>query len=199
MMFWEDQTEKKLSGVYVAVVTDNQDPEEMGRVKVTFPWRGARDESFWARVLSFAGGKEAGAFLRPEVGDEVLVAFEGGEIEYPVVLGALWNGRDKPPFEKGRRVIRSRQGHEVSFHDEKGEVILRTSGGREITLKESGEITIRDQGGNEIVLTENPSTIKIKGTLKIEIEGQQISIKGTMVEVSAEANLVLRGGLVQIN
>ncbi len=191
--------EEKLTGVYVAIVTDNRDPEELGRVKVTFPWRGSREESFWARVVSFAGGKGAGAFFLPEVGDEVLVAFENGELEFPVVLGTLWNGEDKPPFEEGRRLIRSRTGHEMIWHDQKGELTLRSAKGRVISLKDSGEISIRDPSGNEIVFTENPPTVKIKGNLKLEIESQEISLKGLKVEISADTLLVLRGGLVQIN
>ncbi len=195
----DNSPEEKLVGVYVALVTDNQDPEKLGRVKVTFPWRGTKEESFWARVASFAGGQEAGAFFLPEVGDEVLVAFERGELEFPVVLGSLWNGRDKPPFEEGRRLIRSRKGHEVVLHDQKGEVCLRSAKGREITLKDSGEIIIKDPAGNEIHFTENPPTLRVKGGLKVEIEAQELKLKGLSVEISADTTLVLKGALVQIN
>ncbi len=199
MSFFEEPSPEKLYGIYVAIVTDHRDPEGLGRVKVTFPWRGTRDESFWARVVSFAAGKEAGAFFLPETGDEVLVAFENGELEHPVVLGALWNGKDKPPAEPKRRIIRSRSGHEVILHDGEGEVTLRSSGGREIQLKDSGEVVIRDAAGNEMVFQENPPSLRVKGAFRMEIEAREIHLKGMRIEVSADTELVLRGSLVRIN
>ena len=200
-MFPEPPAEdrEKLWGIYVALVTDNRDPEGLGRVKVTFPWRGVRDESYWARVLSPATGSECGFFFLPEVGDEVLVAFENGELEHPVILGGLWNGRDKPPYEEGRRLIRSRKGHEILLHDRAGRITLRSAGGREVSLEDDGRIFIRDAGGNEITLTENPPSLKIKGTLRVEIEAQTLRLKGLNIELSADGVLILRGGMVQIN
>ncbi|ETX05496.1 MAG: hypothetical protein ETSY2_22635, partial [Candidatus Entotheonella gemina] len=91
----------RVYGMVVAGVTNNQDPEGLGRVKVKFPWLSDRDESHWARIAMPMAGPERGFYFLPEVDDEVLVAFEHGLIEWPYVLGALWNGKDTPPESNG--------------------------------------------------------------------------------------------------
>ena len=109
--------------VVIGLVTNNQDPEGMGRVKVTFPWLSSDDESNWARVAAPMAGNNRGTYFLPEVGDEVLVAFDHGDVRLPYVLGALWNGQDAPPRDNSdgkntERVIRSRAGHELVFNDD---------------------------------------------------------------------------------
>ncbi len=127
---------KRISGVVIGVVVDNNDPEGLYRVKVKFPWINENDskytdnpdkESFtstWARVASFMAGHQRGAFWLPEVDDEVLVAFEHGDIRRPYVIGALWSHADKPIHsnksqggKNSLRSIRSRSGHVIQFVD----------------------------------------------------------------------------------
>ena len=115
----------RITGVVIGVVTNNQDPDDLGRVKVKFPWLSDVDESFWARTATPMAGKDRGVFLLPEVDDEVLVAFEHGDVRFPYVLGGLWNGVDTPPFnnQNGKnnvRAIKSRSGHLVKLNDEDG-------------------------------------------------------------------------------
>jgi phage protein D len=83
-------------GVVVALVTDVSDPEGLGRVKVSFPWLSDDFVSGWARTVQAGAGKNRGAMVLPEVGDEVLVVFEQGDVRRPYVLGGLWNGVDTP-------------------------------------------------------------------------------------------------------
>ena len=98
-------------GVYPALVTDIKDPDGQGRVKVTLPWSpdtgGARYEA-WARLATLMGGNNRGSWFVPDVNDEVLVAFEGGDTRRPYVVGALWNGSDTPPdsMDGGGRTTR---------------------------------------------------------------------------------------------
>ncbi len=86
----------KMFGVEVAIVTNVQDPQKLGRVKVCFPRLPGKPESDWVRVVQPAAGAGRGFYWLPEVSDEVLVAFERGEAHRPYVVGALWNGKDKP-------------------------------------------------------------------------------------------------------
>ena len=79
-------------GVVVALVTDNKDTEERGRIKIKFPWRGDEAGEAWARLATLMSGNERGTVFYPEVDDEVLVAFEHGNIDSPYIIGALWNG-----------------------------------------------------------------------------------------------------------
>ena len=105
----------RIYGVVTGIVTNNQDPEKLGRVKVRFPWLSENDESWWARVAVPMAGKEIGTYFLPEVDSEVLMAFEQGDIHFPYVLGALWNDPNKPPEtnedgKNNKRTIVSRSG-----------------------------------------------------------------------------------------
>jgi len=134
----------KIQGVVIGIVIDNKDPEASYRVKVKFPWvsesgsyaGGAKDDydfrSNWCRIATFMGGKERGAFWLPEVDDEVLIAFEHGDVRRPFVIGSLWNGVDKTIHDNksqdGKnnfRSIRSRSGHMLQFVDKKDDKIER--------------------------------------------------------------------------
>ncbi|HEV8320835.1 MAG TPA: phage baseplate assembly protein V, partial [Myxococcota bacterium] len=89
------------TSVVIGVCTNNKDPEGLGRIKVKFPWLEASEESHWARVCQFMTGGGRGMWIIPEVDDEVLVAFEHGDVHFPYVLGSLWNGVDRPPSVSG--------------------------------------------------------------------------------------------------
>ena len=111
----------------IGIVTDNEDPEQMGRVKVKFPTLTEEHNSAWARIVSVGGGKERGIDWLPEIDDEVLVGFEHGSIDRPLVLGGLWNGKDAPPEPTNKsvnnnlvrlRTIKTRTGHQIQFIEE---------------------------------------------------------------------------------
>ena len=89
------EREQRWFGVVIGVVTNTDDPEDVGRVKVKFPWLSEDVESNWCRVLGIGAGNKAGFYVMPEVGDEVVVSFEHGSISFPVVLGGLWNGNNQ--------------------------------------------------------------------------------------------------------
>ncbi|MBU0960029.1 MAG: phage tail protein, partial [Proteobacteria bacterium] len=121
----QEEKQNKIQGVVIGVVTNNEDPEGMGRVKVKFPWLSDEDESNWARVASPMAGKERGMYFLPEVDDEVLVAFEHGDMRFPYIIGSLWNGTEPPPAsnddgQNNVRMIKSRSGHVISLTDEDG-------------------------------------------------------------------------------
>ena len=200
----QSKEKKDIYGVVVATVTNNKDPEGLGRAKVRYPWSSESGESYWARVMSFMAGKERGAFFLPEVGDEVLVAFEHGDVEYPVILGSLWSGEDKPPEKNAAgknniKKIRSRSGHELIFNDDKDagqeKLEIHTAGGHQMLLddaKGKEKITIKDKSGNTIEMDSIKNEIKIKSSMKISLEAQ-------MIEIKANATLTLKGGIVRIN
>lgn len=115
-------------GVFPAIVTDNDDPMDMGRVKVKYPWMNDKLASGWARIVMAGASSERGIHWLPEVNDEVLIAFAYGDINYPYILGYLYNGKDKEPeqspVKNGKvevRTIKTREGHVVRFTDELGQ------------------------------------------------------------------------------
>ena len=198
-----------MRGVAVGVVTDNEDPDGMGRVRLEFPWRDAEDASAWARVASPMAGPEMGAYFLPEVGDEVLVAFEDGDVHHPYVLGSLWNGEDRPPAENDGdndvRTIRSRSGHEVTLDDDdrEGGVTIRSAAGQEIRLDDSSgaeTVTITDSAGQAVLTAEGTGTVTLAAgaTLKLEAPMLELAADGNLT-VEAGGVLTLKGSIVRIN
>ena len=115
-----------MPGLVEAIVIDNVDPEQLGRIKVNFPMLPEAPESFWARLVMPMAGKNRGWMTIPEIDDEVLVAFVHGDFNHAVVLGSLYNGVDTPPYanedaENNLRVLQSRSGHRLTFDDTEGE------------------------------------------------------------------------------
>lgn len=179
-----------VQGMVIGVVTNNKDPDELGRVRVKFPWLSDDDESAWARVVSPMAGGGRGLFYLPEVDDEVLVGFEHGDIHRPFIIGALWNGKDKPPIKASqavggdgkvnKRVLKSRSGHTITLDD--------TAGGEEITI-------VDKTGSNKIVFhsPDNSLQIKVQGDLTIEAQGK-LTLKGMNgVEMKSETDLSIKG------
>ena len=115
-----------MPGFVEAIVVDNVDPDELGRVKVKFPMLPEAPQSFWARLVMPMAGRNRGWMTIPEIDDEVLVAFVHGDFNHAVVLGSLYNGMDTPPYanedmENNLRVLQSRSGHRLTFDDTQGE------------------------------------------------------------------------------
>ena len=201
----------------VGLVTNNNDPEGRGRVKVSFPHLHDQVESFWARVASPMSGNGWGLQFIPEVGDEVLVAFLEGDIQTPIIIGSLHNGKDKPPLEaddgqNNLRIIRTRSGHEIVFDDtqDKSKLTIRSSSGHFIELddeKGQEKITIQDQSGSEkIVLDGDQNTITIESskdlavrtdtTVKIDAKDLDLSTTGNVtIKASGKVEIEGSGGL----
>jgi uncharacterized protein involved in type VI secretion and phage assembly len=197
---------ERIYGVVVGIVTNNKDDEGMGRVKVKFPWLSDQDESWWARVATMMAGSKRGSYFLPEVNDEVLIAFEHGDVRFPYVVGALWNGKDSPPTtnsdgQNNIRVIQSRSGHIVRLDDSSGnekiEVIDKT-GSNSITIGSSdNSITITANGKVKIVgqSIEITSQTDIKVTANTSIN---VNANATM-DIESSAPMTIKGAIVSIN
>ena len=146
---------KTYPGVVTGIVKNLSDPEGQGRIELVFPWLSDSVRSSWAPVASALAGKDRGAFFMPEIDDEVLVAFEHGDINHPYIVGFLWNGVDTPPESTNQnRVIKTPGGHQLRFEDSAGakKVILKSHGGHHIEIDDSaGSVTVRG-GGRQIVM-----------------------------------------------
>jgi uncharacterized protein involved in type VI secretion and phage assembly len=194
-----------LKGVAVALVTQNKDDEGLCRVKVRYPWHDKPRESYWARLSMPMAGDDRGLVLIPEVGDEVLVAFEREDLRFPYVLGALWNGKDKPPRanddgKNDKRILQSRKKHYLLFDDgSKGVVELAHEKGRKVTFDDTGFV-VQDENGNMVKVDSGSGamTLEAKGQLKIKAATITIEATGT-IDLKASATLSIRGSLVNIN
>lgn len=192
-----------IRGVAVGIVTDNEDPKDLGRVKLRFPWRDADDESHWARIATEMAGTEYGTYFLPEIDDEVLVAFENGDVHRPFVIGALWNGTQKPPQtnDDGKndiREIRSRSDHTIAFDDaDDGSITIRTTDGNEIVIDDSGTSeTIRicdEKADNSITLDSESGTVEINAKSELSLSASTISLDGNSIELSGTKGLTISG------
>jgi uncharacterized protein involved in type VI secretion and phage assembly len=197
----------RISGVVVGVVTNTQDPDGLGRVKVKFPWLSDSEESFWARVATPMAGKARGFYFLPEVDDEVLMAFEHGDARFPYVLGALWNGQDKPPEtnDDGKnnvRSIKSRSGHVVRLDDTDGkeQIQIIDKSGKNSLVFDTAKNTITISSDKDITLSATKGTIKLDAQ-KIEIKSSaDAKIEaGAGLDVKAAGTMNIKGALVNIN
>lgn len=200
----------ELVGVAIGIVTNNQDPDGLGRVKIKFPWRGDSDESHWARVATLMAGAQMGTYFLPEVDDEVLVAFEQGNVDHPFVLGSLWNGQEKPPEQNSDgknnlRKLKSRSGHEITLNDEDGkeQLVIKSKGGHVITLDDTAggeKIEVLDKNGDGIKLDSAQKNLAINCSMQLKIKANEIEIESdSSMTIKAGATLTLKGATVQIN
>jgi phage protein D len=200
----------RISGVVVATVTGNDDPDKLGRVKLKFPWLDDQYESDWAWLAQLGAGPQSGAVFVPEVGDEVLVAFEFGDFRRPYVIGSLYNGVDKPRlgdalFNNGRvnrRGLISRKGHRFVFFDEAGDsgiALLSSDSKLRIALKESdSEIHVYGDGRIVIEATRGLD-IKCDQNISIEASGQ-LTLKGARgMKVESGGVVDIDGSVIQLN
>ena len=188
-------------GVVPAVVTSAQDPEGLGRVKVKIPWLSDGYESGWARTLQPGAGGGRGMGVVPEVGDEVLVAFEQGDLGHPYVLGGLYNGKDKPAGGADnvhggdgsvvRRSWVSRTGMEMAFLESGGaeQFVISTNGGaQKVVLKQT-------EKGIDIV-SEGPVEVTAKQDVKVATAAGNLDLKAVNVQIEATSKLDLKGATV---
>lgn len=209
----DQQNDNRIAGVVVGIVTNNQDPDGNGRVKVNFPWRGEEGESYWARVASLMAGNERGIVFYPEVDDEVLVTFEQGDINHPYIIGALWNGTDRPPETNSDgnnniRKIKSRSGHEIIFNDDsqggQEKIEIHTNSGHQIVLDDSTgqeNIEIVDKtGNNKIIIDSVQNSINMESAMLLTIKAKFVEIEGTSsLTLKSSAVLTIQGMPVKIN
>jgi uncharacterized protein involved in type VI secretion and phage assembly len=192
-------------GVAVAVVRENKDDSGLGRVKVSYPWYSEQRESYWARVATAMAGKQRGTYFIPEVGDEVLVAFDRGDVRFPYVIGCLWNGSDKSPAvnddgKNNLRVIRTRKGHKLTFNDgDQGLVQLELNDGKMLSIDDHG-MRLDDKKGNSIVIDSDDGEITVQAAQRLSLKGVQVSIEASgTIDIKAGATLSINGTLVKIN
>jgi uncharacterized protein involved in type VI secretion and phage assembly len=159
---------KRYPGVVTGIVKSLEDPDGQGRIELQFPWLSDSLRSSWAPVASALAGKERGAFFMPEIDDEVLVAFEHGDINHPFILGFLWNGVDTPPETTNQnRIIKTPGGHQLRFEDKDGakKVILKSAGGHQVEIDDTAKtITIKTNSGNQfVVLNDDAKSVTVRG------------------------------------
>jgi uncharacterized protein involved in type VI secretion and phage assembly len=197
----------------IGLVTDNKDPQKLGRVKVKFPILSEQDTTYWAPIIMLGAGKNRGWFFIPEVDDEVLCLFEHGDLDRPLVVGALWNGKDKPadknPGGNPRRVIKSRAGSRIVFDDENGKLIIEDgakkgritfeAGSNKIVIEAlDGDVCLQCPTGDMTIVAK---TIDMKATSNVEIHAGDKMAWGTdgTATIKGSSGVTLSGAKVNLN
>lgn len=199
------------SGLVVGQVTNINDPNKTGRVKVRYPGLDQSTESNWARILVPGGGANRGSVSIPEVGDEVLIGFEHGDPRQPVVLGGLFGSKSQIPLwtvkdgKVSARRMTSRLGHvfEMSDGDSNSEqyVMVQLAGGNNLLKMTQEATTLQVPSGNPITIKSGSSEISMSKDGDITLKApnitisadQNVKISGTQVNVSADAELQMQG------
>ncbi len=218
----------RIPGVVNGVVTDVKDPDKIGRVKVKLSSLADTYVTDWVRVAHIGAGPQRGLSFVPEVNDEVLVAFDHGDLRQPYVLGGLYNHQDKPlpdatVIDSGKgavdsRGIISRLGHRIIFNDNE----TKSTGIQISTAKQPLEIlmddktkTIKISGTGDVVI-ETQGNVSVKAQKNFEVDAQQISLKakkgvtvdagggdfkatGVNADVEGKAGAKLKAAKVDIN
>lgn len=205
--FNSQETKQQISGVVVALVKSTQDPKGLGRVQITLPWIGNKDEMYWAKIATLMTGNNMGTVFYPEKDDEVLVAFEHGDIDSPYIIGALWNKMDKPPEKNSDgknniKMIKTRSGHTIKIDDTEGkekiEIIDKSeenkicidSSKKKISIECGGDIELSASKGKIVIKAKE---IEIKSTSSAKIEAS------AGMDLKASGTMKIKGSMVNIN
>jgi len=179
----------------VGLVTNNNDPEQMGRVRVKYPSLSDSEESAWARIASVSAGNARGLMMLPQVGEEVILGFEHGDARRPIVLGSLFNGKDKP----GTDLYQNKDGSFALLSDEKAHIHAK----KDIEIKSDQNMVIEITKDHKVKASGN-SEHESTGNGKLKAQqytieaGSTMTIKGVSVTVEASASLTLKGATVDV-
>jgi type VI secretion system secreted protein VgrG len=195
---WHHQPRARWSDPVPAVVTDNNDPDKLGRVKVKFTFKnedGTPIESYWAKIASPNAGAKRGFYFLPEIDDEVLVAFEQGDPDHPYVIGFLWNDKDKPPIDDAvangkvnKRIIYSRSGHQFILGDEDGQEYIK------VIDKTGNNTIIIDSKDNTISITADKDyNLTVKGNITLKADGD-FKLQAMNVSIDAQQSCKISAG-----
>jgi hypothetical protein len=155
-----ERVEGRFYGKYRGQVTDNTDPDNLGRVKASVPRLLGNEETGWALPAFIYGGtSEQGLFAVPDIGAGVWIEFEGGDLSYPIWSGTWFtSGAIPESAQTGQKVFKTKSGHKMVFDDD------------------GGSLNITDSNGNSVSMDSSTVTIKAGGALKVVIDAPQIEL-----------------------
>jgi len=189
-----------------AVVMDNKDPEQLGRVRVQFLWQKEQDENLmtpWIRIAQPHGGNNKGFYFIPEIDEEVMVSFENGNAEKPYVTGTLYQGEQKPGEnwyndENNVKAIRTRNGHTIEIHDEgEGGFIKIYDNEKDnyiLTFSTDDKLIKLESTGNIELYAENDIIIEAKNNINIKADKDMNREAGENINETAGENITVEAG-----
>ena len=182
--FAPDGGRQRYFGVYPALVSDILDPENLGRVEVSFPWLGSDGDGVraWSTLTSPYADDDQGLQIMPEVGSQVVVAFEAGNLRRPYILGSCWNGKAETPKaverENNIRVIKTRSGSELEFDDSEGaaKVTLKMASGHVLVLDDSTSTITLSHSSGHVINFSAAGAIEITANSTVELNAAAFNV-----------------------
>ena len=201
----ERLTTQTARGNYLAEVVSVEDPDSLSRVQIrllSFDQVTDQDAEIWARVAVPFAGDDRGAFMIPDVGDEVLVTFVNGDTRFPVVIGSLWNGNTEIPDQIGgsrvdRWSIKGKEGTRIAIEEESAasaRVLITTPGGASAELTDSGtgKIEFKISG---TTLTMDQQGVTIDTPMELTVQASTVRVSAGLITV--DAGMTIFSGVVQ--
>lgn len=180
--FTPDGGKQRYFGVYPAIVVDIVDPQNMGRVSVSFPWLSGPDVTAWSTLISPYADDNQGLQIMPEVGSQVVVAFEAGNLRRPYIIGSCWNGRAAPPQQAQEanniRTLKTRSGSELTFDDTQGaaKITLKTANGHQLVMDDAGStITLSHSSGHKVEFSAS-GAVEITANSTVELNASVFNV-----------------------
>ncbi|XVV15539.1 phage baseplate assembly protein V [Actinoplanes sp. CA-131856] len=178
-------TDRRYYGVVEGLVVENTGDDE-GRIKVRFPWLDDRSVTDWCRISQLYAGDGYGSLFVPEIGDEVVVAFVHGDMRFPIILGGLYNGQDKPPVApvdgRDQKIIRTRAGHRILFDDKQDQAAVRI-------VSAAGHTMEMDDSGTAVRITAaTGGTVTVTADGSITLKAATVTVDATAIELGAGAS-----------
>ncbi len=220
-MFFEGNigvSDERIPSVVTGLVKDNYDAEHPGMIKVDYYLgQNGKNVTGWVPVMSPYAFKECGAYAMPEVGAEVVIAFNMGDRNCPIVIGSLWNTKNARPKDVAKKdnptkSFKTKGGSIVDFSDEKGKEKIEIKTPKELCVKiedENETITIADKDKkNSVIINIKDGSVKVKadktlslesGKSKITMDSSGVTVKGDAVNVEAGNSLNLKGTTVKVD
>lgn len=203
-----------IEGLHIGVVKKiDGDPAKEFRIQVEIPLLNTDKNLVWARLSNFWSSKSFGAFFIPNIGDEVVLGFLNNDPTYPVILGSLYSSANAAPLQIDAKnpiqLMQTKSGIKLEMDDENKVVTVITPGANKMVLSDKDKsVTLADQNGNKIVLSDSgiliqaAKEITIKAGTEVKVDagtnanvkaGVNVAVKGTNVELSADASFTAKG------
>jgi len=193
----------RIHDAMIGIVTDIKDDQKLCRVKVKIPTMPITDNTWWCNWISIGAGKDRGWFSLPEVDDEVLVMFEHGDVARPIIVGALWNGKDKAPDNNSdgankKRVYKSKSGNIVTLDDDKGVIEIKDGGDvGSLTISKDNKVNFEAKTGDtcyqakeEFVILANKIVMEAGSEMQFVAASGGIKASAENITINASTNNV---------
>jgi uncharacterized protein involved in type VI secretion and phage assembly len=203
-----------ISGLHIGIVLKlDADPEGQYKLQVSVPLMKAETDGVWARFASFYGSSGFGAFILPEIGDEVILGFFNNDPSCPVILGSLYSSKHVPPYEpeaaNNFKALVTRSKLKMEFDDDKKVITFITPGNNKVVISDDTKsILLQDQNNNKVelspsgILLDSPKDITIKALGKVSISATQnvdiaaqmdVTVAGLNISQSANVGFTAKG------